>query len=118
MATWPEHDETVKHSVACIEKVCCEPKCTVVLPSIFVAYPVLHSSPLVQHEVVANYSLLYFLRGSDTNLKPYMLMGHLDVVPVPDESVWEMPPFGADIKDDFIYGRGTIDNKQTVFVSI
>ena len=43
-----------------------------------------------------------------------MLMGHLDVVPVQDPSVWEVPPFSGEIRDGFIYGRGTIDSKQTV----
>ena len=81
------------------------------------AYPTVHSSPLVQHEVIANYSLLYYLQGSDPKLTPYMLMGHLDVVPIPDPSVWEAPPFSGEIRDGFIYGRGTIDNKQTLFVS-
>ena len=70
------------------------------------SYPTLHSSPLVQHEVIANYSFLYYLQGSDPKLTPYMLMGHLDVVPVQDPSVWEVPPFSGEIRDEFIYGRG------------
>lgn len=37
--------------------------------------------------------------------------GHMDTVPVPDESVWSQPPFGADIVDGKMYGRGTSDMK-------
>ncbi|KAK7489673.1 hypothetical protein BaRGS_00019068 [Batillaria attramentaria] len=77
------------------------------------AYPVLHSSPHVKHELVANYSLLYTVRGSDSSLTPYLLASHLDVVPA-DQSQWEAPPFSADIINDFIYARGTIDDKHGV----
>ena len=45
-------------------------------------------------------------------------MGHIDVVPVVNKESWEAPPFSAEIKDGFIYGRGTIDNKDTVFVRL
>ena len=44
-------------------------------------------------------------------------MAHLDVVPAMAED-WELPPFDAQIKDDFINARGTIDFKQGVMVSI
>ena len=47
---------------------------------LFLAYRTIHSSPLVTLEVVANYSLLYHVRGSNSSLTPYLLMGHLDVV--------------------------------------
>ena len=44
-----------------------------------------------------------------------MLCAHLDVVPVNTES-WEEDPFGANVKDGFIYARGTIDVKQILMV--
>ena len=44
-----------------------------------------------------------------------MLMAHLDVVPANDSN-WDAPPFDAEIKDGFIYARGTIDFKQGVMV--
>lgn len=37
------------------------------------------------------------------------VLGHLDVVPEGDG--WKYPPYAAEIHDDKIYGRGTIDNK-------
>ncbi len=40
--------------------------------------------------------------------------GHTDVVPLGDEAAWTMPPFGAEIKDGFMYGRGTTDMKSGV----
>jgi succinyl-diaminopimelate desuccinylase len=40
--------------------------------------------------------------------------GHTDVVPAGDESIWSHPPFAADIKDGFLYGRGATDMKGSV----
>ena len=37
--------------------------------------------------------------------------GHMDTVPVTDESEWKYPPFEAEIHDGKIYGRGTSDMK-------
>jgi succinyl-diaminopimelate desuccinylase len=40
--------------------------------------------------------------------------GHTDVVPQGDESIWSSPPFAAEIKDGFLYGRGATDMKGSV----
>ena len=40
--------------------------------------------------------------------------GHTDVVPLGDEAAWTMPPFGAVIKDGYLYGRGSTDMKSGV----
>lgn len=40
--------------------------------------------------------------------------GHTDVVPLGDEAAWTMPPFGAEIKDGYLYGRGSTDMKSGV----
>ncbi len=39
-----------------------------------------------------------------------LLLGHLDVVGV-DKSKWSVDPFAAVMKDGYLYGRGTIDDK-------
>lgn len=46
--------------------------------------------------------------------KKILFDGHIDTVPVTDASVWEFPPFGAEIHDGKIYGRGTSDMKGSV----
>jgi succinyl-diaminopimelate desuccinylase len=45
--------------------------------------------------------------------------GHTDVVPVGDAAKWTYPPFGAEIHDGVMYGRGTVDMKGAIaaFVS-
>jgi succinyl-diaminopimelate desuccinylase len=40
--------------------------------------------------------------------------GHTDVVPVGDLDAWTVDPFGAEIKDGFLYGRGSTDMKSGV----
>lgn len=43
---------------------------------------------------------------------------HLDVVPIGDESAWSHPPFGAEIVDGRIYGRGAGDDKASVTAQV
>ncbi|GAA4755999.1 M20 family peptidase [Nocardioides endophyticus] len=43
--------------------------------------------------------------------KPVVLMAHLDVVPVEEDASWQHPPFGAEIHDGAVWGRGTLDDK-------
>lgn len=48
-----------------------------------------------------------------------MFAGHTDVVPVGDEGAWTRDPFGADVVDGEMYGRGAVDMKGGIacFVS-
>ncbi|SFD88300.1 succinyldiaminopimelate desuccinylase [Sulfitobacter brevis] len=52
--------------------------------------------------------------GSKGNQRCFGFNGHTDVVPVGDEAAWTMPPFGAEIRDGVMYGRGTTDMKSGV----
>jgi carboxypeptidase PM20D1 len=63
-----------------------------------------------------DYSLLYHLPGSNHELKPVLFMGHMDVVPVDQASKdqWLQNPFGGDVIDGTIWGRGAIDDKVSV----
>ena len=67
-------------------------------------------------EVVGDYSLLYTWKGTDAGLKPILLMSHMDVVPVVPgtEREWTHEPFAGDIDGGFVWGRGTLDNKQGI----
>jgi acetylornithine deacetylase/succinyl-diaminopimelate desuccinylase-like protein len=49
--------------------------------------------------------------------KPLLLMGHTDTVTV-DEKKWSHAPFSADREEGFIYGRGTIDDKDNVVATL
>ena len=78
------------------------------------AFPRVHAT--LEREIVGDYSLLYKWQGTSPNLKPILLMGHMDVVPVEPgtESDWTHPPFAGEVTDGFIWGRGTLDMKQTI----
>ena len=66
----------------------------------------------MKREIVANYSLLFTVQGSNPKLRPYMLTSHLDVVPAV-RSKWSSEPFEAVVKEDgYIYARGTMDAKH------
>ena len=46
------------------------------------------------------------------------IIGHLDVVPAHIEDGWTSHPFKAEVRDNKIYGRGTIDDKGPVIASL
>lgn len=77
-------------------------------------YPLMDS--LLEHRTFHDFSHLYFWKGSDPELKPIVLMGHLDVVPVIEKNLpeWKQPPFGGTIVNDTLWGRGAIDDKVGV----
>ncbi|XP_061122631.1 N-fatty-acyl-amino acid synthase/hydrolase PM20D1.2-like [Syngnathus typhle] len=78
------------------------------------AFPTLFTSSSVHHQVVANYSHLFWVPGSQPDLAPYLLLAHIDVVPATESDGWLAPPFSAQERDGFIYGRGTIDDKGSL----
>lgn len=63
-------------------------------------------------------------RGSVSNLfarwgdkghgKTFGFNGHTDVVPVGNPDDWTVPPFSAEIRDGWMYGRGATDMKSGV----
>ncbi|MGJ8582679.1 MAG: succinyl-diaminopimelate desuccinylase [Marinosulfonomonas sp.] len=59
-------------------------------------------------------SNLFARWGDKGDPKTFGFNGHTDVVPVGDEAAWTMPPFGAEIRDGFLWGRGSTDMKSGV----
>jgi acetylornithine deacetylase/succinyl-diaminopimelate desuccinylase-like protein len=49
--------------------------------------------------------------------RPLLIMGHTDVVNV-DPKKWTHPPFGATRDGGYIYGRGTVDDKDNVVAGL
>ena len=52
--------------------------------------------------------------GQKGHAKTFGFNGHTDVVPIGDANAWSVDPFGADIKDGILYGRGATDMKSGV----
>jgi succinyl-diaminopimelate desuccinylase len=65
--------------------------------------------PAFSEDGTADVENLYArLSGNGPHL---MFAGHTDVVPVGDEASWTHPPFGAEIANGMMYGRGAVDMK-------
>jgi carboxypeptidase PM20D1 len=77
-------------------------------------YPNVHKH--FERHVINDYSLLYIWRGTNDD-DPYMVYGHMDVVPILGQK-WSIDnPFSGEIKPDdtgieHIWGRGAIDLKN------
>ena len=74
-------------------------------------YPLLHKT--LEKEVVNTYSLLYKWTGSGSEKKPFLMMAHMDVVPVDERTAdkWTHEAFSGAIADGYVWGRGAIDMK-------
>ncbi|WP_282021991.1 succinyl-diaminopimelate desuccinylase [Ruegeria faecimaris] len=62
----------------------------------------------------AGISNLFARWGAKGHARSFGFNGHTDVVPVGDEAAWTTPPFGAEIREGFMYGRGATDMKSGV----
>ncbi|MDT4972349.1 MAG: hypothetical protein QOG22_2492 [Pseudonocardiales bacterium] len=51
------------------------------------------------------------IEGSDPSRAPLLIHGHLDVVPA-EASEWSVDPFGGEIRDGYLWGRGAVDMKD------
>ncbi len=60
---------------------------------------------------IANLYARWGARGAN---KSFGFNGHTDVVPVGDVDAWTHDPFGAEVVDGFMYGRGATDMKSGV----
>ena len=74
-------------------------------------FPLLHQH-LTLHRI-CEHSLLFHWAGRSAQA-PVVLMAHLDVVPVDESAPWQHPPFGAEIHDGAVWGRGTLDDKGSM----
>ncbi|WP_390911584.1 succinyl-diaminopimelate desuccinylase [Pseudosulfitobacter sp. SM2401] len=52
--------------------------------------------------------------GAKGHAQTFGFNGHTDVVPIGNPDDWTMDPFGAEIKEGIMYGRGTTDMKSGV----
>lgn len=73
----------------------------------------------VQVLVPAEYkgNLVARLRGRNRDLKPILLLAHIDVVEA-NPADWTLPPFELIERDGAFYGRGTADNKDEAAIHV
>ena len=75
------------------------------------SFPLLHEHLTLTR--VLEHSLLFHWEGRSA-ADPVVLMAHVDVVPIDESAPWQHPPFGAEIHDGAIWGRGTLDDKGSL----
>ena len=63
----------------------------------------------IADEAAGKLNVLARLKGSG-KAKPVLLINHIDVVPVESDK-WQVEPFSGEIRDGFLWGRGTLDMK-------
>jgi acetylornithine deacetylase/succinyl-diaminopimelate desuccinylase-like protein len=66
--------------------------------------------PTILESAPGRGNLVARLKG-DGRAAPLLLMVHIDVVPA-EADAWTHPPFGGEIANGFLYGRGTLDTKE------
>ncbi|MGN6700068.1 MAG: M20 family metallopeptidase [Thermomicrobiales bacterium] len=62
-------------------------------------------------------SVVATLRGQGTGPR-LAFNAHVDVVPIGEESAWKFPPFGGELHDGRVYGRGAGDDKASVTAQV
>ena len=81
-------------------------------------YPLLAANSRL--ELIGNGSMLFTWQGSNAQLKPVLLMAHMDVVPIApgEDDKWQYPPFSGELAEGFVWGRGTIDTKGSMIAML
>src|SRR5689334_17143205 len=67
--------------------------------------------PAVLETAKGRTNLVARIPGRDSSRGALLVHGHLDVVPA-DASEWSVHPFGGEIKDGYLWGRGAVDMKD------
>ncbi len=74
-------------------------------------YPCLHE--YAPPELIDEYGLLFSIKGERPG-DGICFLAHMDTVPAQEEE-WTHPPYGGEIDNGFIYGRGAFDMKGQLF---
>ncbi len=64
----------------------------------------------------ARANLVARIKGNGSK-RPILILAHTDVVPVQREK-WPVDPFGAVIKDGYVWGRGSLDDKPVLAANL
>lgn len=77
-------------------------------------YPLVHQK--LTRTIIDSFHYIYEWKGTDTSKLPIVLMAHYDVVPVEASAVklWHAKPYGGEVKEKYIWGRGVLDDKSSM----
>ena len=62
-------------------------------------------------------SVLARIAGADSSHPAFLIHGHLDVVPA-DAAEWTVPPFSGEVRDGCVWGRGAVDMKGSLAMTL
>ncbi|NLA66322.1 MAG: M20/M25/M40 family metallo-hydrolase [Leucobacter sp.] len=79
-------------------------------------YPLAHTK--LTRERITDFGVLFHWRGENSAAQAVVLMAHYDVVPVDTDDPWSYPPFSGTIADGNVYGRGALDDKGPLLVTL
>ncbi|QFG26390.1 M20/M25/M40 family metallo-hydrolase [Actinomadura sp. WMMB 499] len=75
------------------------------------------AEPRVVESAPGRASVLARVPGTDPSAAPFLVHGHLDVVPA-DAAEWTVPPFAGEVRDGCVWGRGAVDMKGTLAMTL
>nr|CAA9310842.1 MAG: peptidase M20 [uncultured Nocardioidaceae bacterium] len=67
--------------------------------------------PAIVEHTPGRTNVLARWEGADPDAAPLVVHGHLDVVPA-QAADWSVDPFGGEVVDDYVFGRGAVDMKD------
>jgi acetylornithine deacetylase/succinyl-diaminopimelate desuccinylase-like protein len=73
--------------------------------------------PTVVEPFLGRGSIVTRVHGDGTGGDPLLLLSHLDVVPA-ETAGWSHDPFGGDLADGYVWGRGAVDMKSMVAMEV
>lgn len=72
-------------------------------------FPRVHAC--LEPERVGAHAQLFHWAAPEASDGPLLLLAHLDVVPVEEGGEWPYEPFGGELAEGFVWGRGAMDDK-------
>ncbi len=80
-----------------------------------IAFPNVHKAMTREKVCGEGASLIYKWKSSTPSGKlPFAILAHMDVVPVESPESWTHPPFAGHLDGEYIWGRGSNDDKCSV----
>ncbi len=79
------------------------------------SYPVVFER--LEFQRINNFGLLLTFKGADEALKPLLFTAHYDVVDIDKNTInqWQYEPFSGAVEEGYIWGRGSLDDKASLF---
>ncbi|HEY8481057.1 MAG TPA: M20/M25/M40 family metallo-hydrolase [Spirillospora sp.] len=75
------------------------------------------AEPVIVEAAPGRASVLARVAGTDPGHPAFLIHGHLDVVPA-DPSEWTVPPFSGEVRGGCVWGRGAVDMKGSLAMTL